>query len=307
MGCPLRPLAAAALATALALTLAACGTTSRVGDLFEEEDGAPDRHIDVASIHDAVPRIEPRARYGNPESYEVYGKRYYVRKSAKGYKERGIASWYGTKFHGRKTSSGEPYDLYQMTAAHKTLPLPTYARVTHLKNGRSVIVKINDRGPFHDNRLIDLSYAAAVKLGIKATGTGFVEVEAIDPATWGRPSLAATPPSAPAAPVYTATAAGAAAEAASRAEAAPPQAAAAAVPARFYLQLGAFSSRGNAQRLADRLRAGGLGSPEISELRTAEGALYRVRIGPLHDPEEADRLATRASQLGVVGPRVVSD
>ena len=124
---------------------------------------------------------EPLSRYGNPESYVVYGKTYHTLSSSKGYKERGAASWYGTKFHGKRTSSGEPYDLYAMTAAHKTLPLPTYVEVTNLKNGRTVIVKVNDRGPFHDDRLIDLSYAAAAKLDILPYGTGEVEVRAIDP------------------------------------------------------------------------------------------------------------------------------
>ena len=102
--------------------------------------------------------MEPKSRYGNPESYVVFGKRYYVKDSSKGYVETGIASWYGTKFHGRRTSSGETYDMYAMTAAHKTLPLPTYVEVTNLNNGRSIIVKVNDRGRFHEIRIIDLSY-----------------------------------------------------------------------------------------------------------------------------------------------------
>ena len=133
-----------------------------------------------------MPKVESKSKYGNPKSYVVFGKRYYVKDSAKGYVEQGIASWYGTKFHGRRTSSGETYDMYAMTAAHKTLPLPTYARVTNLENGRSVMVKVNDRGPFHQNRIIDLSYSAATRLGIVKTGTGRVEVEAIDPRNYVR-------------------------------------------------------------------------------------------------------------------------
>lgn len=134
----------------------------------------------VDRIPDAVPKVEPMARRGN-KTYQVYGKTYHPLTSSKNYRETGLASWYGTKFHGNSTSSGEPYDLYAMTAAHRTLPLPTYARVTNTRNGKSIIVKINDRGPFHSNRLIDLSYAAARKLGIYGHGTGHVTVEAIDP------------------------------------------------------------------------------------------------------------------------------
>jgi rare lipoprotein A len=128
-----------------------------------------------------VPRVEPRSRYGNPASYVVRGRRYHTKDDSKGHIERGVASWYGPGFHGRKTSNGERYDMYAMTAAHKTLPLPTYARVTNLENGRSAVVRINDRGPFHGPRVIDLSRAAAAKLGVLASGTAEVEVRALDP------------------------------------------------------------------------------------------------------------------------------
>lgn len=281
-----RPLIRLPLLALLALTLSACGTSGSkvVSGVFEERDGAPTEQIDVASIPNPVPRLEPKARYGNPESYVVFGKRYYVMKSAKGYKERGVASWYGTKFHGRKTSSGEPYDLHKMTAAHKTLPLPTYARVTNVKNGRSIIVRVNDRGPFHDNRIIDLSHTAAVKLGIKATGTGFVEVEAIDPTTWGQSSSAAPTP--PPTTVRNVTVD---------------------PPGRFFLQVGAFSSRGNAERLARRLESAGLGTTRVSAVQLANGPIYRVRIGPLASAAEAERIAGLASEHGITSPRVVSD
>jgi rare lipoprotein A len=136
---------------------------------------------DYAEVPDAVPKAEPRSKYGNPDSYVVFGKRYRTKKSSAGHLERGLASWYGKKFHGRKTSNGERYDMYAMTAAHKSLPLPTYAKVTNLENGRTAVVRINDRGPFHGNRVIDLSYAAARKLGVVRKGTALVEVEAIDP------------------------------------------------------------------------------------------------------------------------------
>jgi len=128
---------------------------------------------------DAVPRKEPRSRYGNPSSYEVFGVRYEVLQTSYGFKERGVASWYGKKFHGRKTSSQEPYNMYAMTAAHKTLPLPTYVRVRNLQNNKSIVVRVNDRGPFVDNRIIDLSYSAAIKLDMIGSGTGLVEITAL--------------------------------------------------------------------------------------------------------------------------------
>jgi rare lipoprotein A len=146
----------------------------------EPGDGPSSRKITAADVHDAVPANEPRARYGNHSPYTVLGKTYKVLPTSKGYHERGIASWYGSKFHGRRTSSGELYDMHLATAAHKSLPLPTYAEVTNLDNGRKMIVKINDRGPFHEDRIIDLSYAAAIKLGVDQTGTARIDVRAID-------------------------------------------------------------------------------------------------------------------------------
>jgi rare lipoprotein A len=136
---------------------------------------------DGADIPDAVPRVEPLSRSGNPASYKVRGKRYFTKTTSTGHVERGLASWYGKQFHGRKTSSGERYDMYAMTAAHKTLPLPTYVQVTNVENGRTAVVKVNDRGPFHGPRVIDLSYSAAKKLGVVQKGTAMVEVRAIDP------------------------------------------------------------------------------------------------------------------------------
>jgi len=144
-------------------------------------DGPGRRQADSRDMPDAIPRVEPKSRYGNPETYVVRGKRYRTMDSSSGHVERGVASWYGKKFHGRKTSSGERYDMYAMTAAHKSLPLPTYAKVTNLENGRTAVVRINDRGPFHGTRVIDLSYAAARKLDVVAKGTASVEVRSIDP------------------------------------------------------------------------------------------------------------------------------
>lgn len=150
------------------------------------KDGPPPFPVDVSKIKDPIPRYEPKSKCGNKPSYVVWGKRYYVMESSKGYCERGVASWYGMAFHQRKTSSGERFSTLEMTAAHKSLPLPTYAEVTNLENGKKVIVKINDRGPFCNDRIIDLSYVAAVKLGVFPKGTARVEVKAIDPLTYKR-------------------------------------------------------------------------------------------------------------------------
>lgn len=160
------------------LLLAACAGDQKQD--AEPGDGPSGRKITPSDVHDAVPVNEPLARYGNHSPYTVLGKTYTVLPTSKGYHETGMASWYGSKFHGRRTSSGELYDMHVATAAHKRLPLPTYAEVTNLDNGRKMIVKINDRGPFHDDRIIDLSYAAAIKLGVDQTGTARVEVRAID-------------------------------------------------------------------------------------------------------------------------------
>ena len=160
------------------LLLAACAGEKKKA--AEPGDGPSSRKITASDVQDAVPVNEPLARYGNHSPYTVLGKTYTVLPSSKGYHERGIASWYGSKFHGRRTSSGELYDMHLATAAHKSLPLPTYAEVTNLDNGRKMIVKINDRGPFHEDRIIDLSYAAAIKLGVDQTGTAPIDVRAID-------------------------------------------------------------------------------------------------------------------------------
>nr|VFJ58219.1 MAG: rare lipoprotein A [Candidatus Kentron sp. FM]VFJ62986.1 MAG: rare lipoprotein A [Candidatus Kentron sp. FM]VFK19661.1 MAG: rare lipoprotein A [Candidatus Kentron sp. FM] len=189
-------LAKAVFACCLMSLLAGCGFLS-------DQDGPPlFSRLDPDNIPDAVPRSDPKSPYGNPPSYAVYGQRYYVMESSLGYVKRGIASWYGRKFHGRRTSSGETYDMFAMTAAHRSLPLPTYVRVINLENGRQAIVRVNDRGPFHPDRIIDLSYAAAVKLHIAQRGTARVEIRAIDPTgpkeiTQARLSDRSVPASAP--------------------------------------------------------------------------------------------------------------
>lgn len=245
-----------------------------------ERDGAPKAPVDVSSIPDAVPRDEPRSRYGNPDSYEVFGKRYYVLNSSKGYVERGIASWYGTKFHGKRTSSGETYDMYAMTAAHKTLPLPSYVQVTNLENNKSVIVRVNDRGPFHENRIIDLSYAAASKLGILPTGTALVEVRAIDSTTY-----------------------------ASNKNASPIKAVALDnSPVReFYIQVGAFSELMNAENLRTKLGTIGDSLVKINQAVVDQKLLYRVRIGPLVSVDHADQIVGQLIRLGVTDYHIVVD
>ncbi|MDR2214845.1 MAG: septal ring lytic transglycosylase RlpA family protein [Nevskiaceae bacterium] len=224
----------------------------------------------LADIPDAVPKVEPRSLRGNPPWYEVFGKRYYVLPTSEGYRERGIASWYGPDFHTKATSSGEPYDMYAMTAAHKTLPLPAYARVTNLSNGRSVVVRINDRGPFVANRIIDLSYTAAHKLDMTRAGTALVEVQVLTPGT------------------LTNTAQNVAAT----------QTVPALSPTAVYLQAGAFSVSANATQLADRLRSNGFTDVQVLP-PDATAPLHRVRIGPIADVAALDQTAARLTQLGV--------
>jgi rare lipoprotein A len=296
--------------------LMACSTTqhskkSSNSRYSQAQDSAPARAVDVTDVKDAIPRIEPKSRYGNPVSYEVFGKRYHTLASSEGYHDRGIASWYGTKFHGHRTSSGEPYDMYQMSAAHKTLPLPTYARVTNLDNGNSVIVKINDRGPFHDNRIIDLSYAAAARLDILGKGTGLVEVQAIDPRSY-KPETAkqAQPRILVSKPKIAAIQAAngskteiAAMQPINVSEAQQPEQGLA-----LYLQVGAFLSRGNAERLKTRLSSTELpGNLQISEGKSNRKPIYRVRIGPLANVETADKLTQFLVDQGIESPRVVID
>ncbi len=183
---------------AMSLLLVAGCSGKRSGGYYQD-DGPPrgdssDRNIDWQSIPDAIPRIEPYSKTGN-RSYTALGKQYYPISSAKGFTERGQASWYGKKFHGNKTSSGEPYDMYAMTAAHKTLPLPSYVRVTNVDNNRVVVVRVNDRGPFLHGRIIDVSYAAAKKLGMVATGTANVFIEVVEPGTTSQTAQAVAYPS----------------------------------------------------------------------------------------------------------------
>ncbi|HSP01771.1 MAG TPA: septal ring lytic transglycosylase RlpA family protein [Thioalkalivibrio sp.] len=271
------------LAGLLVLGLAACsGPAPRGPAPDRQQDAAPSRPPDLSGVPDAVPRAEARSRYGNPASYEVFGQTYHVMDSADGHVERGVASWYGTKFHGRRTSSGEPYDMYAMTAAHTRLPLPTYVQVTNLDNGRSVVVKVNDRGPFARNRIIDMSYAAAHRLGMVEQGTARVEVRAIDPGAQVTRMARPEPLPAPVSGGGNVTGGG-----------------------TVYVQVGAFSSRYNAEQMLSQLRAQDLGQAVIHE--TAGRQVFRVRIGPLASVELADQTARDLQRLGYGDYRIVVD
>jgi len=257
----------------------AAGSAKRGGGYYQDDGPGDNPPPDLAAVPDAVPRSEPPHRFAN-KPYSVFGRDYVPLPAGSRYRARGVASWYGRKFHGQKTSSGEVYDMYAMTAAHPTLPIPSYVRVSNPANGKSVVVRVNDRGPFHAGRLIDLSYTAAWKLGYIGNGSTTVEVESIEP---GRPVLAA---------------AAADEDALNRLATEPPPSA---MPelrdARgHYLQLGAFGSRDNAEALRSRLAgqldaaADRLGDKLVVQ---ASGKLYRLQLGPWADAGEARRIAER--------------
>lgn len=218
-----------------------------------------------------------KSQQGNPSSYVVYGKRYYVLDSANGFVQRGVASWYGTKFHGRKTSSGEIYNMHAMTAAHKTLPLPVYVHVKNLDNGRSAIVKVNDRGPFIDGRIIDLSFAAAKRLGVDGPGTANVEINALQPGQ-NKPTKVVR-----------------------------------AIPLTdkleqdipLFIQMGSFSSQLNANNLVQDLIDAKESTASITRLNTESGQYFRVRVGPLFDIDEANAVVKRLKNKGFQTARIV--
>jgi rare lipoprotein A len=223
--------------------------------LMVEKDGAGKR-IDTSVIPNATPKPEPITEAGNKSPYEVFGKTYWVLPNNKDYSKTGVASWYGTKFHGRLTSNGETYNMYGMTAAHKSLPIPSYAKVTNTENGRSIIVRINDRGPFHDDRLIDLSYVGAMKLGYADKGTATVLIEAID--TDPKPKVIAQPKPAPRLQVASTAASG------------------------NYLQVGAFTDMATAQQLQTKIRS--LTNKPLVLL--TQDKLHKLWIGPIADKIE---------------------
>ncbi len=239
----------------------------------------------LSAIPDAVPEPVERSKYGNPSSYEVFGKRYQVLTDARGFKERGHASWYGKKFHGRRTSSGEKYDMFAMSAAHKTLPIPSFARITNLSNGKSVVVRVNDRGPFHDGRIVDLSYTAASKLDLITHGSAEVELEVVDasgnmlasPSASGSETAAAPPQPAkdPEVPVVAASAS------------VPPSG-----PVRAgsqqprFLQAGVFNDTNNALSFRDYLRLSDIKPVLVRSTMRGGKWIYRVLVGPFDDPAE---------------------
>jgi rare lipoprotein A len=300
----------------VALTLAGCGTTAKRdspiskvpparGGGYYLDDGPGDRPpADIDRIPDAVPRPEP-LHSGTARPYSVMGNDYSPMTALRPYRARGVASWYGRRYHGKRTASGEIYDMYGMTAAHTVLPIPSYARVTNLANGRSVVVRINDRGPFIDNRLIDLSYTAAHRLGVLAGGSAMVEVETIipgensivsppgpvqqvTPAVQREPELIVTPLPAPEAP---------------------PAEAVSVVPMRseasgMYLQLGAFGSKDNADNYLARLRSQVDWLAQSLQVLQKDG-LFRVHAGPYANPAEAQQAADRISQTLGIKPMVL--
>ncbi|MFC5739933.1 septal ring lytic transglycosylase RlpA family protein [Dyella tabacisoli] len=270
--------------------------SSRYRDNSDSVPGGPPP--DLSKLVEPTPKVEPRALYGNKSPYSVLGQSYRVLPNANGYVERGIASFYGNKFHGYKTSSLEDYDMYQFSAAHKTLPLPSYARVTNLENGKSVTVRINDRGPFHENRLIDLSYAAAVKIGIWPKGTGLVEVRAITPGQLLQDPVPPTAPlPSPLPPPLPAAAASVAAVPGPGISVAP----------GIYLQVGAFTDNANAERVAQQLRDAKFAPVQVVDAQINGRSVRRVRVGPLSDVDRADQVTTQIEGMGLPRPQVAVD
>ena len=265
----------------MATTLISCTHTRR-------GDGPPKYAVDVSRIPNATPKPEPLAKYGNMKSYKVSGKRYYPMKSSKHFEQTGVASWYGTKFHERRTSSGEKYDMLGMTAAHKTLPLPTYVEVTNLKNHRNIIVKVNDRGPFASNRIIDLSYVAAKKLGIVGHGTAMVKVRAINPYTYAQKSSKAIGRHIrEKAPIVTTAAKKNTARAAHY----------------VFLQAGAFKNKANAIKLQKRI-ASMLTFPIRISHPAVNSKLYRVQIGPIRDAMSAEKVTEHLRSIGISANKI---
>ncbi len=263
-------------------------------------DAYPLEPPDVTKVPDAEPRVEQPSPGGNRSTYEVWGKTYHVLPDATGYEKRGTASWYGEKFHGYATSNGEIYDMYKMSAAHRSLPLPTFARVTSLDSGQSVIVRVNDRGPFHSDREIDLSYAAAARLGFLDNGTGAVKVEAINPTQWlaeqGRGSSAPAQPRSPAPRQVAATAQPVVAQQVTPNASAPQAQPNVSQPTpgqggsgdAVYLQIAALGNPEGAQQLQQRLQA-----EQPHEVRiTSDADVYRVQVGPIRPGQESQARET---------------
>lgn len=254
----------------------------------EEKDSGPKRPVDVSHIPEPVPREELRTIAGNVSPYKVLGRTYRVIKDPSNYKERGVASWYGKKFHGRKTSNGELYNMYGMTAAHKTLPIPSYVKVTNLKNKKSVVVRVNDRGPFHGDRIIDLTYTAAKKLGYQKGGTAEVLVEYIDPKQYQADKKAASAPAASGEPKAPA----------------PVHSAGYALPANTFLQLGAFSKAASAKALQAKVVK--MTSRDVLVVAPEkEQSLFKVRVGPFVDNLELSLFREKLIKANFPTPHII--
>ncbi|WP_417517870.1 septal ring lytic transglycosylase RlpA family protein [Marinobacter sp.] len=263
------------------------------------QDRAPSGNFDASGLSDAVPAYHEPARAGNMSSYTVWGKQYSVMDSNDGYVARGTASWYGEKFHGHKTSNGETFDMYKMSAAHKSLRIPGYARVTNLDNGRTVIVRVNDRGPFHGDRLIDLSYAAAKKLGYQSRGTARVEVEAITVEPDGRMFIAGQPFAPGGEPVVKqATPATESTVAVNYGEGA---------SGGLFVQLGSFSSRDPAEQLQVRAKSVLSNPVRVRSVDTDSGRFHRVQVGPFQDESSARRTQSLLEARGFSQSIVLTD
>ena len=248
----------------------------RGGGYYQDDGPGESPPPNLETIPDAEPKAEPLHKFAN-RPYTALGNSFTPNVSGKPYQARGIASWYGKKFHGKRTASGEIYNMYAMTAAHPTLPIPSYVRVTNPKTGKAVIVRVNDRGPFHAGRLIDLSYTAAHKLGIVSMGSGLVEVESIDPANW-------TPT-----PTYTAP------------SQENPQAVTATEGAAYWLQLGAFSVQANAEQLLSKLKIELSDLAGVLQVQMVDG-LYRLRAGPFQTSIQANEAADQLKRVADIQP-----
>ncbi|MFL0798061.1 MAG: septal ring lytic transglycosylase RlpA family protein [Cellvibrionaceae bacterium] len=272
----------------------ALGMISLSGCFFSMDvrDSGPSGPVDVSHIPDAVPRVEPRSPGGNKSPYTVLGKTYHVMPDSKGYVQKGTASWYGQKFHGRRTSNGEIYNMYGMTAAHKSLPIPTYVQVTNLSNGRQVVVRVNDRGPFHGDRLIDLSYSAAKKLGFANKGTAKVKLVVIDPS---KPYVANKSQNSN---VQIQIQAGATK---------PAQPKLFELPDNTYLQAGAFSSRERAEEYRKQLLALTEFPVDVSPLARNRKTLFRVKVGPIVDNFKLQALRSLLKQKNLSEGHIIYD
>lgn len=290
------------LLVAIVLLMNACSTVRK--------DGPPPFDVDVSKIPDATPKKEPPSKYGNLASYRVFGKKYHVMASSKNYEEQGVASWYGTKFHAQRTSSGERYNMLAMTAAHKTLPLPTYVQVTNLKNGKKIIVKVNDRGPFESNRLIDLSYVAAKKLGMLGHGTAYVDVKAIDPTRYDRNNFDR---SIHAEHFYIAhnhikipRQSDDVLNTLHYAKNTPRKIATHHAKSAVYLQVGAFKNKILAENMKTRVGKMIASPVKVTQLARSK-RLYHVQIGPLRDAATIKQITSQLKAAGLGSKQTLED